>query len=148
MKLTVYQDLSIPEPEIIVRCAGIDAQLQRLIEKIRQYGFSLTGYQENREFHLALDSVCFIDSVDGKTFLYQEKEVYQSRETLAALENKLSKTPFVRVSKNCIINTEFLDHVEPLFNHRLKGVLKNGESLIITRSYMEQLKSKLKGAQV
>lgn len=148
MKLTIHHDLSISETEITIYCASIDSRLQQLIEKIRQYGFSLTGYQENREFQLPLDTIYFIDSVDGRTFLYQETEVYECCETLKSLETKLSKTQFVRISKNCIINTNLLKYVRPLFTHRLEAILKNGEKLIITRSYTEALRTKLKGAQL
>ena len=146
MKLTIHQDLNIPEPEIVIRCAHMDPRLQRLIDLIRQHSFSLTGYQEDQEFQLPLEQIYFIDSVDGKTFLYLEKEVYACRETLAALEKKLSHTSFVRISKGCILNTCFLQSVRPLFNHRLEALLKNGETLIITRSYIDALKTKLKGA--
>lgn len=148
MKLTIHQDLSVPETEIIINCAGIDPRLQQLIEQIRQYGFTLTGYQENREFHLPPESIFFIDSTDGRTFLYQEKAVYECRETLANLEKQLSRTTFVRISKNCLINVSFLEHVKPLYNHRLEAVLKNGEKLIITRNYLEPLRAKLKGAKI
>ena len=52
----------------------------------------LVGYQEQREFHLPLESIYYADSADSKTFLYQEQAVYQCRETLAALEGKLCQT--------------------------------------------------------
>lgn len=145
MKLTIHQDLSIPEPEIIIKCAHMDARLKHLINLIRQHGFSLTGYQEEQEFQLPLEQIYFIDSADGKTFLYLEKEVYSCRETLTALEEKLSRTSFIRISKSCIVNTDFLQSVRPLFNHHLEATLKNGETLIITRSYINTLKNKLKG---
>lgn len=145
MKLTIHQDLNIPEPEIIIKCAHMDARLQHLVDLIRQHSFSLTGYQEEKEFQLPLEQIYFIDSVDGRTFLYLEKEVYSCRETLAALEEKLSRTSFIRISKSCIVNTSFLQSVRPLFNHRLEAALKNGETLIITRSYIDALKNKLKG---
>ena len=86
-----------------------------------------------------------MDSADGRTFLYQKEGVYECRETLAVLEDKLKRTVFVRISKNCILNTAYLDHVEPLFNHRLKAVLTNGETLVVTRSYVELLRNALKG---
>lgn len=145
MKLTIYQDLNIPEPEIIIKCAHMNVRLKQLIDLIRQHSFSLTGYQEEKEFQLPLEQIYFIDSVDGKTFLYLEKEVYSCRETLAALEEKLSRTSFIRISKSCIVNTSFLENVRPLFNHRFEATLKNGEALIITRSYINSLKNKLKG---
>lgn len=86
-----------------------------------------------------------MDSADGRTFLYQKESVYECRDTLVVLENKLKKTTFVRISKNCILNTTYLDHVEPLFNHRLKAVLSNGEALVVTRSYVELLRNSLRG---
>lgn len=145
MKLTIHQDLSVAETEVIIRCTGIDARLQILIDQIRQFCFSLTGYQEDREYHLPLESICYIDSADGRTFLYQEKEVYECRETLTSLEHRLAGTSFIRISRNCLVNTCYLHHVRPLYNHRLEAALKNGEKLIITRSYIEPLRAKLKG---
>lgn len=148
MKLIIQQELEMPETEITIRCAHVDARLQKLIDTIRQYGFSLTGYQDGREYQLALEEIYFLDSTDGKTFLYLEKEVYASRETLGALEEKLAHTSFVRISKNCIVNTTFLQSVRPLPNHRLEGTLVNGEKLVIARSYIERLKKKLQGERL
>lgn len=145
MKLTLIQDLAVPETEITIRCTGVDARLQRLIDHIRQYGFSITGYQESKEYQLPLETIFYMDSADGRTFLYQKEGVYECRDTLTVLENKLKKTTFVRISKNCILNTTYLDHVEPLFNHRLKAVLSNGETLVVTRSYVELLRNSLRG---
>lgn len=148
MKLTIQQDPALAETEVILRCPVLDARLESLISHIRQYSFVLVGYQEQWEFHLPLESIYYMDSTDGKTFLYQKAQVYQCRETLTALEEKLGQTTFVRISKNCIINTAFLQHVEPHFNHRLKAVLKNGEQLIITRNYIDTLRRKLRGGSL
>ena len=145
MKLTIHQELGIPETEIIINCAHVDPRLKGLIDLIRQYSFSLIGYQEGKEFQLPLEQIYYMDSADGKTFLYLEKEVYFCRETLAVLEEKLNHTSFLRISKNCIINTNFLQSVRPLYNHRLEAFLSNGEALVVTRNYIESLKDKLKG---
>lgn len=74
MKLMLIQDLAVPETEITIRCAGVDTRLQRLIDHIRQYGFSITGYQENKEYQLALETLLYIDSADGRTFLYPSRK--------------------------------------------------------------------------
>lgn len=145
MKLTIHEDASVGETEIVIRCSCLDRRLQKLVSQIRQYSSCLTGYQENRQFQLPLETICYLESIDGTTFLYQEKEVYACRETLAALEPSLARSGFVRISKNCILNIAFLEYVEPLFNHRLKAILKNGEALIISRSYIPSLQDQLKG---
>ena len=89
MKLTIQQDPALAETEVILRCPVLDARLESLISHIRQYSFVLVGYQEQREFHLPLESIYYMDSTDGKTFLYQKAQIYQCRETLTALEEKL-----------------------------------------------------------
>lgn len=148
MKLTIQQDPTVPETEVILRCPVLDPRLESLVAHIRQYSFVLVGYQEQREFRLPLESIYYMDSTDSKTFLYQKQAVYQCRETLATLEAQLCQTTFVRISKSCIVNTAFLHHVEPYVNHRLKAVLKNGEQLIITRNYIDTLRRKLKGDSI
>ncbi len=83
MKLTIHQDLAVPdttlfrspETEIIINCPHVDGRLRHLIELIRQHGFSLTGYQEGKEYQIPLEQIYFMDSADGKTFLYLEKEL-------------------------------------------------------------------------
>lgn len=142
MKLTIHQNLAVSETEIIINCAHVDGRLRSLIELIRQHGFSLTGYQEEKEYQIPLEQIYFMDSADGQTFLYLEKEVYFCRDTL---EEKLLHTSFIRISKNCIINTDYLKSVRPLYNHRLEAFLVNGETQIVTRNYIEVLKNKLKG---
>lgn len=76
MKLTIQEDLSVRETEVLIRCTRLDQRLQKMVGQIRQYGTCLTGYQESRQFQLPLESVCYLESADGRTFLYQEKEVY------------------------------------------------------------------------
>ncbi len=147
MKLIINQDLSCPETEIIINCAHMDSRLTHLTGLIRQYCFSLTGYLNDREYQLPLEQIYYLDSADGKSFLYLEKEVYSSRETLTALEEKLARTSFTRISKSCIVNTGYLKCVRPIGNHRLEAELQNGEKLVITRNYIEPLKDKLKGAK-
>lgn len=148
MKLTIHQDLHFPETEIIVNCAAVDSRLERLIRLIRQHSFSLTGYADGCEYQLAAEEIFYLESVDGKTFFYLEKDVYSAKETLTSLEQLLSGTAFIRISKSCIVNTDFLKCVRPLYNHRLEAELKNGERLIITRNYIELLKQKLKGERL
>lgn len=148
MKLTLQRDQSATETEITIRYADMNSRLQKIIEELQQFGFALTGYQQSREYQVPLDTIYYIDSIDGKTFIYQIKEVYESKETLSSLITKLPQTAFVRISKNCIININFMKYVEPLYNHRLTAVLKNGEKLVITRNYIESLRTHLKGAQL
>lgn len=143
MKLTLREGLDLSETEIEIRCHITDPRLRRLIDYIRQYSFTLEGRIGETAYYLPAEEIIYIDSADGRTFLYSGKNVYENRETLAFLEEKLADTTFVRISKNCIVNTVWLKSVSPLWNHRLEALLKNGEKLIVSRNYISALKDKL-----
>ena len=83
-----------------------------------------------------------MDSADGRTYLYLEKEVYYCRETLASLEARLPALPLPGSAKAVWSTPSFLQSVRPLYNHRLEATLQNGEKLVITRNYIEPLKGK------
>lgn len=143
MKLTITQNLEITEPEIHIQCSILDKRLQNLIDYIRQYSFSLIGTKDRQQYSIPLETIYYIDSVDGTTFLYTKTTVYECKETLTSLEQKLINTPFVRISKCCILNLNAMKCVESSFNHRMQVTLKNDEKVIVTRKYIESLKEKL-----
>lgn len=143
MKLTINQSLDYREPEIIINCSVTDEHLQKLIDVIRQFTFSLKGVFNGCTYNIPLESIMYIDSVDGRTFLYCSDQIYEYKDTLASLEHLLLHSPFVRISKNCIMNSYSLKSVKSTPNHRMEAYLKNGEKLIVNRNYIESLKKKL-----
>ena len=144
MKLTIHQNKELKEEEIVIHCIRMDKRLQKPCNYIRQFTFSVEGENEGKQYQLAPEEIYYIDSVDGKSFLYDAAQSYFCRQTLTALESQLKNTTFVRISKSCILNTAYLKCVEPYANHRMKAELKNGEYLLISRNYIEALKDKIR----
>ena len=144
MKLTVYENPELAETEISIHCPCLDAPLKRLIEQIRHYTFSLEVQKDEETWQMPLDRVLYLETVDRSTFVYACQETYTCRRTLSELEECLAHTPFVRISRSCLLNTEHLSCVRPYVNHRLLAVLDNGENLLISRNYISALKKKLK----
>ena len=144
MKLTINQNMEIEEDEIIINCAYVDERMQRFIDYVRQFTFSVEGELDGRTYQIPVEELYYADSVDGKTFLYDREHAYYCRQTLLAFEQKVKHTAFVRISKNCLMNASHLKCVEPYVNHRMRAELKNGEQLIVSRNYIENLKEKLK----
>lgn len=143
MKLTVNQSLEFKETEIIVNCSMMDNRLKKLIDHIRQYSFSLTGFSDGDKYSIPLENILYIESVDGRTFLYCQDKVYEYKETLTSLDRLLLHTSFVRISKSCIMNLNALKCVKSYLNHRMEATLTTGEKLVVSRSYIEHLKKKL-----
>lgn len=144
MKLTINQNMELEEAEIIINCAYMDERMQKLVDYIRRFTYSLEGELDGKVYRIPVEEIFYIDSVDGKTFLYDREHAYYSRQTLTALELRLRYTTFVRISKGCLMNVAQLKCVEPYMNHRMKAELKNGEQLLVSRNYIDDLTRKIR----
>lgn len=138
--LTVNESQKYDQVEIIINCPQIDNQLERLIKQIHQTCITLTGIKEGLTYSLLVDDLFYIETIDNQTFLYEEKEVYVSDLKLYEIEQKLSKTYFIRISKNLIVNTAHIECVRALFNGKFEASLTNGEKVIVNRHYVKAFK--------
>lgn len=127
-----------------IRCQEVDERLKHLVRHIRQYTYTFHAKLDGRLCMIPAENIYYVDSVDRKTFLYSKEHVYNISYSLSQLENELGQTTFVRISKCCILNTAYLESIEPLWNHRFLAFLSNDEKLIVTRHYVERLKEKIK----
>lgn len=142
IRLTVNESKNYDEVEITINCPQIDNELERLIKQINQLNTTLTGTRDGRTFSLSVDNMYYIESIDNRSFLYSDKDVYESDLKLYAIENMLSGTHFIRVSKNLIVNTAYIDSVKALFNGKFEASLTNGEKVIVNRHYVKAFKDK------
>lgn len=141
LKLLVEQSLNCKETEIKITCGLMDERLKRLIEQIRLFSFSVTAEKDGVTLPIALEDIYYFDSVDNKTFLYVKRDVYRSDNKLYELEAKLVDTPFIRISKNCILNTAVVTSVRAQFSGRLEATLKNDEKVIISKHYIKSFRN-------
>lgn len=144
MKLTINQSSNQEEPEIIINCSYVDKTLKKIIDYITQFTFTIEAEDNGKMYQLPIDKIYYMESVDGRTYLYDKTHSYLCKKSLQALEETLVNTPFARVSKTCLLNTAYLRCVETYPNHRLKAELGNGEQIIISRNYIDNLYKKIK----
>lgn len=143
MKFTIEQSSDNNEVEINIKCGQIiDEKLQKLIDQIRLYSFSIVCKKDKEIYQISLKDAYYIESVEEKTFVYLEKEVYESNLKLYELEEQLKNTSYIRVSKSIILNIEKLQSVKPLINGKLEANLKNNEKILINRHYVPEFKKK------
>ncbi len=147
MRLNIFRASDTKETEVVIKCREVDAEVRAVSDFIRQYTVCLECEENERKYKVSVKDIYYIDTVDGKTFVYMDNKVFSCKETLAALEKLLRDTPVTRISKNCLLNTAYLECVSPYANHRMKAEILNGESLIISRKYMESLKRKIQIAR-
>lgn len=144
MKVTINQSSNQEETEIVINCSYVDKTLKKIIDYITQFTFTIEGENSGKLYQLPIDKIYYIESVDGRTYLYDKTNSYLCKKSLVALEEALDNTPFARVSKTCLLNTLYLRCVENYPNHRLKAELGNGEQIIISRNYIDNMYKKIK----
>lgn len=142
MKLTIEQSANYIETEIIIHCNTINRTLQKLIEQIQLSSYILTVQKGDSMLLLKPDVVYYLESVDEKTFVYVKDEVYLSSMKLYELEEYLKNSSFVRISKSCILNINYLESVRPLLNGKMEATLSNNEKVIVNRHYVPDFKKK------
>lgn len=144
MKIKIIENPSIQEIEIHILCKENNEYVKRLTECLTEKQITITGRIENEYVKISSNDIYYFESVDNRTYIYCEKNVYQSNMKLYELEEKLSGTRFARINKSCIMNIRKLEKVKSQINGRLLATLYNGEKLIINRSYVPDVKRKLK----
>lgn len=125
---------------MIVEYPEYDPGVDRLVEKIKHINLSFTGRTEAGIVSVDIDSICYIENVDRKIFLYTDSEVYRYDGSMSDIESALTDTVLVRISRTCIMNTEHLSEIRQIKNSHLEALLDNDEKLIVSRKYLKDIK--------
>ena len=143
MKITIETPSPGEEDEIIVRCANLDEHTLKLIYSLRSNQERLTGYSDEKIIKLQDKEIFYFEAVDNKVFAYTQNGVYEVRKKLYELEETYVYSDFLRISKSSIVNVAKIAYLKPTFNGRFEATLKNNEKIIISRQYVNDLKTKL-----
>ena len=143
LKISINIVPGLEDTEISVSCGKLTPEIEKLIATLQMSDNRLTASQ-NGEIHiLDLDDVIYIDAVDRKTFIYTQDKVYESDFKLYELEGRLSDSMFFRVSKSCIVNLRRIKSLRDDIERRIRLTMDNGEQLIASRNYADELRIKL-----
>ena len=144
MKITLNQDPSFPEPEVIINCPQADEDILRLVAMLRIYQRKLLGVLNGEQHLLDVKDILSIDTTDKKTFLYTETAVYESALRLYELEDGLRELDFLRAGRSVIVNFRKIKSIRPELGGRMLVTMDNGEQVYVSRQYAGELKEKLR----
>lgn len=78
MKIIIEEKASREDEDtIIVRCASLNESILKLLQQLKAGDELITCTQNGTIARIRPDDVYYFESVDNKTFLYTEKEVYE-----------------------------------------------------------------------
>ncbi len=143
MKLNVKEDPAVTEVEVTVVCPRVDARVQRIMAAVEMEDLRLAGTIDGFLCILEAREVLYVETVDGRTFLYGAKKVYESAATLADIESRLAGEEFVRASRQTLVNLAHVSGIRPYLNARLELVLDNDEHIIASRQFAPLIKKRI-----
>ena len=133
------------EELILIRCRAVTEEIREIATFVKSRQGSLSGVSDEKQYEIPITDVCYIESVDGKTFLYTSKRIYETSYRIYELEEMLKTKHFLRISKPMLVNLMKIRSIQPALNGRFTAILRSGERVIISRSYVKALKAALKG---
>ncbi len=143
MKIAIEIDNTATDTEITISCASLTPAIERIIATLRMLDQQMMVMQGEEAYILDVAEIVYIESVDRKTFVYTEKECYESKLRLYEVEEQLCRSGFLRASKSCLVNLRYIRSLRAELNRRIRITLENNEQLIVSRQYADELKHRL-----
>lgn len=145
MKISINIDPKLGDTEIVVNCPGITAETESIIAALRMANNQLTVTKDEETHILDISTIAYIETVDRKTFVYTENDCYESKMKLYEMDAGLCDSigGFLRISKSCIVRLKYIRSLKADLDRRIRITLENGEQLIASRQYADELKKRL-----
>lgn len=139
MKITVEKRIG-QELEVKILCPEVDEKVENIISLINSVDQEIIVRNNGESIIIKRNELFYVDSVDKNTFVYTKDKVYECSLKLYELENQYD---FFRASKSCVINVRHIKSLKTEINRKLRITLTNGEQIMVSRQYADELKMKL-----
>lgn len=125
---------------VIIEYPEWNESVEILAGKIGRMDRSFTGRTEDGSVNVSISDIYYIENVERKLFLYTKDEVYRFEGSMSDIEGRIYESSLVRISRTCIMNTDYLREIRQIKNSHLEAVMDNGEKLIVSRKYLPEIK--------
>jgi len=143
LKIDISIDKAVTDLTISITCKQLTPEIEKIIATLRMMNHQLTARKDNEVHMLDIAQVLYIESVDRKCFIYTDVEMYESDFRLYELEQQLEEYGFFRVSKSFLIHLQKIQSLKSDINRKIRITMSNGEQIMASRQYAEELKKRL-----
>ena len=110
---------------------------ENMIAMLRMINQQMVVTKDGENYLLDVSKIIYIEALERKTFVYVDKTIYESKLKLYEMEERLCQSGFFRVSKSCLVHLQFIQSI------KLRLTLKNGEQIMVSRQYADEIKRRL-----
>jgi len=143
MRIEIDVDDKYTDTEVIIRTPKITQEIEKMIALMRMINMQIGVRHNDETYLLDIEKILYIDTVDRKILVYTEDEIYESDLKLYEIEMELVERDFLRVSKQTIVNLRKVKSLRAEFDRKIRLTLQNGEQIIVSRMYSDELRRKL-----
>lgn len=143
MKINLDIDGKYDGTEVIIRAPYLNNDIERMVAMMRMIDMQIAVRKEGETILLETDKILYVEAVDRKTFVYTSSDTYESELKLYELEQELVQRDFLRISKQSIVNLRKIKSLKTDVNRKIRITLANGEQIVVSRMYSDELRRKL-----
>ena len=140
MQVNIIENGAVKEVFAEIHCSEVTAEVRKLKAYISNFDTRIKGSSDKEVFYVELNDILYFESVDNKTFIYTKDKVLTAELRLYEIEKKLSEKDFFRCSKSVVVNIGKIVKLKPEISRNIIATLDNGESVVISRRYVPELK--------
>lgn len=142
MRVIFEQVKSDKEEQAVIKAVDKTADIQSAIDILEGMSSGIAVIKDGVKYICKKKAIYYIESVDKHTYVYTKDECYETKYRLYELDEILGDY-FVRCSKSMIVNLRKVSSVKSELGGRLETTLLNNEQIIISRSYVKEIKRRL-----
>lgn len=143
MKITINIDSGVEDTEITISCNKLTSEVENIIASLRMLNQQLVVTKNGETHLLDISKIVYIEAVERQTFVYTHSDYYESKLKLYEMEQRLVECGFFRVSKSCLVHLRNIKSLKNDINRKLRLTLENGEQIMVSRQYADEIKKKL-----
>ena len=143
MKISIEIDQTKQDTEIQISCKSLTPEIEKIMATLRMINQQIMVEKEQETYILDVAKIMYIEAVERKTFVYTKEDCFESKLKLYEMEERLEESGFFRISKSCLVQLRRIKSLKNDMDRKIKLTLENGEHIIVSRQYAEDLKRRL-----
>ena len=143
MKIEIDIDEKYPDIGIKITAPSLTPEIEKAISLMRMMDMQIPVKRDDETILLDAEKILYIEAVERNTFVYTEDDTYGSDLKLYEFEQQFAEKDFIRISKQGILNLRKVKSLKTDINRTIRVTLINGEQIIVSRMYADELRKRL-----
>jgi len=143
MKIEIDIDEKYDDLTVHINAPKMTSEIEKMISLMRMIDMQLAVKKGDEIILLETNQILYFETMERNTFVYTKEDTYEVAMKLYEIEQQLMDMGFIRISKTCILNLKKVQSLKAEINRKIKVTLINGEQIIVSRYYADELRRRL-----